>query len=191
MATTFEFETERLNMRQWHASDFEPFARMNADPKVMKYFPNVLTRLESDALAKRIQSIITERGWGFWALEIKNTQEFIGFVGLHIPTTNLPFSPCVEVGWRLTTAHWGNGYVHEAAIEALRFGFDKLGQTEIVSFTAVENYRSQNVMKKLGMQKDIAIFEHPDVPAGHALRKHCLYRLSSDRWQAMQTFKKI
>jgi RimJ/RimL family protein N-acetyltransferase len=132
---------------------------------------------------ERIQSLITNRGWGFWAVEIKYSQEFIGFVGLHVPTTILTFSPCVEVGWRLDSGHWGKGYATEAATEAIQFGFDKLGLVEIVSFTTLKNYRSQNVMKKLGMKKTTKTFEHPDIPMGHTLREHCLYKLSRDQWQ--------
>ena len=189
MTLPFEFNSERLHIRQWQASDFEPFARINADPKVMEYFPNLLTRLESDALAERIQSLITNRGWGFWAVEIKYSQEFIGFVGLHVPTTILPFSPCVEVGWRLDSTHWGKGYATEAAAEAIQFGLDRLGLAEIVSFTALKNYRSQNVMKKLGMKKTAETFEHPDIPLGHTLREHCLYKLSRDQWQTRRISK--
>ncbi len=178
-----EFDTKRLHVRQWREADFVPFATLNGDPKVMEYFPKLLNRTESDEVATRIQTTIAERGWGFWAVALKTTNTFIGFVGLHIPTIELPCSPCVEIGWRLATAHWGQGYAPEAANAALGIGFETLGLDEIVSFTALQNHRSQRVMEKLGMQKDTATFEHPNVPMGNALREHCLYRLSREQWQ--------
>lgn len=179
MAELIEFETERLRLRQWQSTDREAFAALNSDSRVMGFFPSLLTRAESDAMADRCQSLIEERGWGFWAAESKVTQEFIGFVGLHIPSAELPFSPCVEIGWRLAYQHWGKGLASEAAKGALRIGFTLLGLPEIVSFAAVHNNRSRAVMARLGMRES-GTFEHPQVPVGSPLRLHCLYRLSRD-----------
>jgi len=177
MADLIEFETERLRLRQWLPADREPFAALNSDSRVMEFFPSFLTRAESDAMADRCQSLIKERGWGFWAAEYKATREFIGFVGLHTPSTELPFSPCVEVGWRLAFQHWGKGFATEAASEALRVGFHLLHLREIVSFTTLGNRRSRAVMERLGMWES-GTFEHPHVPESSGLRQHCLYRLS-------------
>jgi RimJ/RimL family protein N-acetyltransferase len=184
MSTPIEFETTRLLLRQWRPSDREPFAALNADPVVMTHFPAPLTREESDALADRCERLIAERGWGAWATEIKATGEFIGYVGLHIPRDDLPLSPCVEIMWRLARAHWGQGFATEAARGALRIGFEVLSLPEIVSFTVPANTRSRAVMERLGMQMDAAIFEHPALPVGHALRTHVSYRLSRDRWMS-------
>lgn len=178
-----ELETARLKLRQWQNSDLEPFAEMNADPRVMKFFPALLNRTESDAMAERIRSLIAQRGYGFWAVELKESQAFIGFVGLHIPAAELPFSPCVEIGWRLGFPYWGQGYATEAAREALRFAFTELNLPEIVSFTAIGNLRSQSVMRRLDMQPQPETFQHPDIPPGHPLREHCWYRLSLEAWQ--------
>ncbi len=175
-----EFDTARLRLRQWCAADREPFAALNADPEVMAFFPAPLSRAESDAMAVRCQTLIAERGWGFWAVETKTEHEFIGCVGLHIPSSELAFSPCVEVGWRLAKKHWGRGFATEAANGALRIGFEQLGLTEIVSFTSVQNLKSRAVMVRLGMLEAETTFDHPDVPAGSLLRQHCLYRLSRD-----------
>lgn len=166
MAELIERNTERLRLRQWCTVDREPFAALNADPKVMEFFPAPLDRATSDSMADRCQSLIAERGWGFWAVETWETREFIGFVGLHISAPELPFSPCVEVGWRLAFQHWGKGFASEAAREALRVGFEFLGLREIVSFTAVRNLRSRAVMERLGMREATDTFEHPHVPAG-------------------------
>jgi len=182
MIEPIEFDTERLRLRQWRAADREPFAALNADPKVMEFFPALLTREQSDALADRCQSLIAERGWSFWAVEKKATAEFIGFVGLHNPGPDLPFSPCVEIGWRLAAKHWGKGFATEAAQGALRIGFETLGLLEIVSFTAVGNHKSRAVMERLGMLDTKETFDHPKIPLGHVLRKHCLYRLSRRQW---------
>jgi RimJ/RimL family protein N-acetyltransferase len=142
----------------------------------MEFFPSLLTREESDTMADRCEALISERGWGFWAVEIRDGGSFIGFVGLHIPTAQLPFSPCTEVGWRLAFNYWGHGYATEAARAALRVGFESLGLEEVVSFTAVANRRSRAVMERLGMRES-GVFEHPNVPVGNPLREHCLYRV--------------
>ncbi len=187
MTEPIEFDTERLRLRQWCAADREPFAALNADPDVMAFFPASLTRAESDALVDRCQALIAERGWGFWAVETSSAREFIGFAGLHTPAPDLPCSPCVEVGWRLAAKHWGRGFATEAARGALRVGFERLGLLEIVSFTPLGNLRSRAVMERLGMQYAKETFEHPAIPVGHGLRKHCLYRLSRERWRATGT----
>ena len=182
MAELIEFDTERLRLRQWCAADRKPFAALNADTKVMEFYPSPLDRAASIAMAVRCESLIAERGWGFWAVELKQTREFIGFVGLHTPTPKLPFSPCVEIGWRLTLQHWGKGFATEATRGALRVGFESLGLPEIVSFTAVRNLRSRAVMEKLGLQEVTETFEHPSLPVDSAFREHCLYRLSREQW---------
>jgi RimJ/RimL family protein N-acetyltransferase len=178
MTELIEIETARLRLRQWQAADREPFAALNADARVMEFFPSPLTRRDSDALADRCQSLIAERGWGVWAVELKNPRTFIGFAGLHVPSAELPFAPCVEIAWRLAFQHWGHGLATEAAAQAVRIGFEVLGLREIVSFTVPDNRRSRAVMERLGMRESGA-FEHPHVPQGSPLRRHCLYRLSA------------
>ncbi len=183
MVKVMEFDTERLRLRQWREADYEPFAALNADPRVMEFFPAPLDRPASDSMASRCQAVIAERGWGLWAVETKELHEFIGFVGLDRPTAELSFSPCVEVGWRLASGQWGKGFATEAARSVLRLGFETLGLSEIVSFTAVRNLRSRAVMERLNMQEAADPFEHPNVPVGSSLRLHCLYRLSSNQWK--------
>ncbi|MGW8247507.1 MAG: GNAT family N-acetyltransferase [Acidiferrobacterales bacterium] len=183
MHRVLEPETDRLRLRQWRDNDREPFARMNADPRVMEFFPTVLSRADSDALMDRCQSLITEQGWGLWAVEKRDNDEFIGFVGLNRPAYDLPFSPCVEIGWRLGFEHWGKGYATEAAQSALRTGFEQLGFPEIVSYTPVNNKRSRAVMERLHMRDTGETFQHPMVQPGSPLRLHCLYRLTFEQWQ--------
>jgi ribosomal-protein-alanine N-acetyltransferase len=170
--------TDRLLLRPWADEDREPFAAMNAVPEVMEHFPSVLTRAESDATVERIQKHFDERGFGVWAIEVPGEDAFVGFVGLMVPAFEAHFTPCVEVGWRLSRAHWGKGYATEGARAALRQGFEELGLTEIVSMTVLANVRSRRVMEKLDMQRDPEDdFDHPRVAEGSPLRRHVLYRL--------------
>ena len=172
-------ETPRLRLRQWYDTDYAPFARLNADPQVMQFMLGCLDETTSNANANTFRQLIAQHGWGIWAVECKTTQTFLGFVGLHQTTAAIPCLPCVEIAWRLAAEHWGKGYATEAARAALRFGFEVLQLPEIVAFTAVINKRSQAVMERLGMQRDLHTFQHPNVPIGNPLREHCLYRLQS------------
>lgn len=171
-------KTKRLILRNWTDADLEPYCDMCADQDVMRYFPSVLTRQESMDMAKKIRSLISARGWGFWAVELKEHSGFIGFVGLHVPKPYLPFSTCVEVGWRLRKEYWGNGYASEAAKASIDFGFSKLKLNEIVAFTAAINRPSIRVMERIGMSNTGLDFEHPDVPISSELTHHVLYKIS-------------
>ncbi len=176
-----ELHTERLTLRAWRPADREPFAALNADPVAMEHFPSTMKRAESDAFADRIDAELRERGWGLWAVEVDGVAEFIGFVGLHDVRFDVPFAPAVEIGWRMLREHWGHGYATEAARAAMAHGFGELGLAEIVSFTVPANRRSRAVMERLGMTRDPADdFEHPGIPAGHAMRRHVLYRLRKE-----------
>lgn len=175
-------ETERLILRQWKESDFPVFSRINADPAVMAYYPHTLNEDESNALAHKIKELISEQSWGFWAVETKKEKEFIGFVGLHKPTYDLPVTPCVEIGWRLGKKYWGKGYATEAAFEALKFAFETLKLNEVYSFTSVVNVPSRKVMERLTMQNLEYNFEHPIIPENHPLREHVLYRITAEQW---------
>jgi ribosomal-protein-alanine N-acetyltransferase len=174
--------TPRLVLRRWRAADRAPFAAMNADPAVMAYFPAPLTRAESDALADAIEAHHAARGFGLWALEIPGVAPFAGFVGLSVPGFTAPFTPCVEIGWRLAAAHWGRGYATEAAFGVLAHAWDVVGLDEVVSFTTAGNDRSRAVMTRIGMRHDSGSdFDHPRLPAGHPLRPHVLYRIARPR----------
>lgn len=170
--------TARLVLRPWRDEDLAPFAALNADPRVMAFFPGTLNRTASDALAARIRDHFDRHGFGVWAVDAPGVAAFVGFVGLARPTFQAPFMPCVEIAWRLAAEHWGRGYATEAARAALAFGFDALGLDEIVSFTVRDNLPSRRVMERLGMTHAPGDdFEHPVLPRGHRLRPHVLYRL--------------
>jgi RimJ/RimL family protein N-acetyltransferase len=173
-----ELRTARLLLRQWRDSDLEPFAALNADPEVMRHFPSVLTRAESDALALGARALISSRGWGLWAVEVVEGARFIGFVGLAQPRFDAHFTPAVDIGWRLAREHWGSGYATEGARAVVATAFDELGLDELVSFTTVANAASRRVMERLEMTHDPADdFEHPLLAPGHPQRPHVLYRL--------------
>jgi len=175
-------QTNRLILRQWNDEDLIPFAQLNADPVVMEYFPATLSTVESDDLANTIRSLIEQRGWGLWAVEAPGRAAFIGFVGLHIPADDLPCSPCVEIDWRLATAHWGKGYASEAADAALGHAFGELGLEAVVSFTAAINKRSEAVMQNIGMTNTRQNFRHPRVDPASALCEHVLYKIHREDW---------
>ncbi len=173
-------ETERLILRRWKESDREPFAALNADPEVMAYFPGLLTRAESDETVDRIEAHFDRHGFGLWAVEVRQETPFIGFVGLAVPRFEAPFTPCVEIGWRLARPAWGRGYAPEAARRCLLQAFDDLGLDEVVAMTVPENLKSRRVMEKLGMSHDPDDdFDHPLMPKGHRLVRHVLYRLAA------------
>jgi RimJ/RimL family protein N-acetyltransferase len=179
-----ELDTPRLRLRRWRDEDRAPFAALNADPVVMEHFPSTLSRAASDAFLDRIQAALEEHGWGLWAVEVRDSGSFIGFVGLNPATFDAPFTPAIEVGWRLAREHWGNGYATEGARAAVDYGFAELALDEIVSFTMHANLRSRRLMARLGMQRDPADdFDNPNVPVGHPIRPHVLYRLDRDSWK--------
>lgn len=177
-------KTERLILRPWREEDFEPFARLNTDPYVMEYFPGMLTQEESDQFAKRICTAMKQQGWGLWAVSIPGIADFIGYIGLAPVNFVADFTPAVEVGWRLAYEFWNKGYATEGAQAALKYGFETLQLDEIVSFTAIQNKRSQKVMEKIGMHNDPKDdFDHPKLAEGHWLRRHVLYRLETSEWK--------
>ncbi|MEJ8646197.1 GNAT family N-acetyltransferase [Streptomyces sp. MS1.HAVA.3] len=173
-----ELRTERLALRGWRESDLEPWAALNADPEVREYFPGVLTREQSEASAARFQADIDQRGWGWWAVEVAATGEFIGFAGLDPVDEDMPFTG-VEAGWRLARSAWGHGFATEAALAAVAFGFETLALPEILAVTTATNVRSQAVMRRIGMTHDPAEdFDDLSVPDG-PLRPNVVYRLPS------------
>lgn len=170
-------KTERLVLRPWREADFTAFARLNADPRVMEFFPKALTEEESYQFFKRISTAIERQGWGLWAASLTDKSEAMGFIGLAPIDFESHFTPAVEIGWRLAYDYWNRGYATEGAKAALKYGFDTLKLDEIVAITALQNSRSRNVMEKIGMRHDPQDdFDHPKLPLGHPLSRHVLYR---------------
>lgn len=175
-----ELHTRRCVLRQWQDSDLVPWAEMNADAEVRRFFPDVLDAERAGAEASRCRDAIAQRGWGMWALEIPGTFRFAGFVGLNVPHYDAPFVPAVEIGWRLPRAAWGQGFATEAAQAALEFAFDRLALREVIAIAVPANAASLRVMERLGMHRDTTgDFAHPRVDAGHPLCRHVLYRTAA------------
>lgn len=176
--------TPRLLLRPWKPEDLASFAAMNADQRVMEYFPATLSLDESKQAIDKYILHFKQYGFGWWAATLLDTGEFIGFVGLAHVNFTAPFTPAVEIGWRLAFDYWGKGYATEGAKAVLQYGFQVLNLDEIVSFTVVQNIRSQRVMERIGMHHDSKDdFDHPKLPEGHWLRRHVLYRLGASEWE--------
>ena len=170
-------ETDRLILRQWVDADKPGFAALNGDPETMRFFPKTLTADQSDELADKMRDSITEDGYGFMAVELKASREFIGTIGLARPHFQAHFTPCTEIGWRLHRDFWGKGYATEGARAMLNFAFEEVELSEIVAFTSPLNIPSIRVMQRLGMVSDPREdFDHPRVKPGHPLERHVLYR---------------
>jgi RimJ/RimL family protein N-acetyltransferase len=172
-------ETERLILRPWKDSDLEPVAQLNSDPVVMELMFKSLSREESDAWVARMKAQFVERGFSHYAAELKEDGSFVGAIGLSVPSYQTPFSPFVEIGWRIAHPFWNQGLATEGACAVLKYSHEALCLPEVVAFTVPANVRSRRVMEKIGMVRDLAAdFDHPNIPEGHALRRHVLYRWS-------------
>lgn len=175
--------TERLLLRRWQLSDLELFAAINRDSVVMALMPKLLSVDETRADIEKKNTHIDKHGFGRYACVLQETGELIGAVGINIPDFEAHFTPCVEIGWRLSAKHWGKGYATEAAKAVLKNGFEEHGLKKIVSFTVPHNVRSLRIMEKLGMKRDeTGDFHHPLLPHDHPLSLHVLYRITKEDW---------
>jgi RimJ/RimL family protein N-acetyltransferase len=175
--------TERLLLRRWREADRKPFQALNADPRVMEFFPAILSPEQTDAGMVRIENHFIRHGFGLFAAELRESGEFIGYVGLYTPSFEAHFMPAVEIGWRLAYDVWGRGMATEGARAVVQYAFETLRIPGLVSFTVPANQRSRRVMEKLGMVHDTSgDFDHPNIPNGHPLRRHVLYRLSARKF---------
>jgi RimJ/RimL family protein N-acetyltransferase len=181
---TDSISTKRLLLRRWVQSDVVPFSQMNADPKVMHFFPSVMSPEQSAAFIERIETQFEERDFGLWVVEVAG--KFAGFTGLNVTKFDTPIGPHVEIGWRLATWAWGKGYATEAAQAALRVGFEDNDLPEIFSFTSKTNLPSEAVMRRLGMQRRLDLdFDHPNTP-GWWGQPHIVYQLTVAEWRKSQ-----
>lgn len=175
-------ETERLILRSWREEDADVFTAINQDPRVIEFLRGPLSFKDCQDFITKTNRRIAKWGFGLWATTLKNSGELIGFVGLNIPDFESHFTPCIEIGWRLASQHWGKGYATEAAKSVLDVGFKKFVLNEIVAFTVPKNLRSIAVMERIGMKRDLAgDFLHPKLTPNHPLSQHILYRISNLR----------
>lgn len=173
------FTSERLGFRNWTEDDLPEFAKMNADSKVMEHFPMLLTESESLSVIKRIQNHYSTYGYNYFACEIIETTEFIGFIGLANLDLDVDFTPAIDIGWRLKQTAWGKGYATEGAKRCLKFAFNDLNIDSIISICTVKNSKSEHVMKKIGMKKQVT-FNHPKLKAHPAYEKCVMYQIHTN-----------
>ncbi|MCI2954461.1 GNAT family N-acetyltransferase [Staphylococcus caprae] len=170
-------ETERLKLRDWEEKDLLPFQQMNANRQVRRYFPSLLSYRRSELDMRKMDEIIKEKGIGLFAVELKETGEWIGFIGVYyLPKeSKYPFKelPLYEIGWRLIPEVWGNGIATEGAEAVMDYAMEK-GITELYSFTSETNLTSRKVMEKIGMTF-LDNFEFPDLSKYHPLKRHVRY----------------
>jgi ribosomal-protein-alanine N-acetyltransferase len=171
--------TGRLILRPWQAQDREPFAAINRDPALMQFMPAPLSAEETNAFVNRVELHFNQHGFSLWAAQLRNTDQFIGYIGLAVPRFQAPFMPAVEIGWRLASEFWRRGLATEGARAVGEHAFSDLQLPALVSFTVPANLPSRRVMERLGMTHDPADdFDHPLLQEGHPLRRHVLYRLN-------------
>lgn len=184
--------TDRLILRTWKTSDIPLMATISSDPLVMEHFPATQDIADTQTLIDHINQHYEKFGYTAYAVEIKDTHEFIGFVGLSHPPFEIPnfqpkSLPIVEIGWRLSSSHWGKGYATEAAKAVLHYAFTELNLREIISFTVVANIKSRHVMEKIGLHhSETDDFNHPTLDEDSPLKRHVLYRITRDNYQRLE-----
>lgn len=171
-------ETKRLILRTWKASDLESFFEINQDPKVMEFFPGLQDLDYTKNLIDKFEAHLEDFGFTLYAVDRKDTGEFIGFIGLMTVSFDAAFTPAIEIGWRLASSQWGQGFAPEGAKAVLEYAFNELKLPEIVSFTTEKNMKSRRVMEKIGLKRSKnGDFDNPKLSENHPLKPHVLYRL--------------
>lgn len=168
--------TPRLGLRDWQKSDIQPMTELNLDPRVMEFFPSIPTPEQTLSFIKGMKVAYKEKGYCYFAADRLDTGQFIGFIGLMYQDYESPFTPHTDIGWRLAVDAWGNGFATEGAQACLDFAFRKLDLQEIRSVCPLQNFRSENVMKKIGMSK-IGEFDHPKIPDHSPLKTCVVYQI--------------
>ncbi|NML21615.1 GNAT family N-acetyltransferase [Pseudoflavitalea sp. G-6-1-2] len=189
MSSSYLFQSSRLGFRRWKSEDLPQLAALNADPAVMEFFPRPYNYEETEAAIARYDTSFEQNGFCFYAVDRLDTGEFIGFIGFSLARFEADFTPCVEIGWRIMRSQWGYGFATEGAARCLQFAFEELQLKVVYSFTAWNNVKSENVMKKIGMRKT-AEFLHPALPVGHELQLHLLYLIEAGEFALAHASKK-
>lgn len=182
MKKEYIFKSERLGFRNWNENDLTEFAKINADLEVMEHFPKPLTEKETREFIQRLKTHYKKNGHNYFATEILDSGELIGFIGLAFQDYKTDFTPAVDIGWRLKKTAWGKGFATEGAKKCLEFAFTKLNLDNVISTCTVKNYKSENVMKKIGMKK-IGEFNHPKLKEYPKYEKCVCYGVNKNLWQ--------
>lgn len=179
-------ETNRLILRTFSESDIDAMSLIDQDPKVCEFLPSIGTREKTALMIQKMMKYYDDHGFSLYAVELKSTGEMIGWCGLMIPSFEAHFTPAVEIGWRLSSSHWNQGYATEAAKAVLQYAFETLKLNEVVSFTVVNNIASRRVMEKIGLHHNSDDdFDHPKIAKSHPLCRHVLYRISKNEYNSL------
>jgi len=173
------FTSERLGFRNWTEADVPKMAAINTDPDVMNYFPSLQDLSQTTAFIERMQKQYEDKNFTYFATELLSTREFIGFIGISIPTFEAEFTPCVDMGWRLDKKYWNKGYASEGAARCIGYAFEVLELQEVVAICPEVNKPSEGVMKKIGMSK-ILTFSHPLLQNDERLNYCVLYKITNN-----------
>ena len=174
------FTSDRLGFRNWESSDVEILSTINSDSKVMEFFPSTQTRDQTLSFIERMQVQFSEKGFCYFAVDKIQTNELIGFIGINIQTFESDFTPCIDIGWRLSSNEWNKGFATEGAKRCLDFAFSTLSISKIYSITPKVNLKSERIMIKLGMKK-VKNFIFPALQEDERLRECVLYEIKSDK----------
>lgn len=177
MQTNYLFQSKRLGFRNWTMQDLDQLTELNSNQLVMKHFPTILNREQTSSFIEKMQSQFEKKGFCYFTVERLDNQNFIGFIGLSEQTFKADFTPCIDIGWRLASNEWNQGFATEGAKRCLAYGFESLNLSTIKSICPVVNTASEKVMKKIGMQK-VLNFQHPLLSAYPNLQTCVLYEIN-------------
>lgn len=169
------FTSERLGFRAWQPEDIDSMQQINSDELVMEFFPGLLTKGQTTEFIERMNRQFAEKGFCYFAVEILDTKEFIGFIGLSEQRYPADFTPCIDIGWRLKSSVWNKGLATEGAKKCLEYAFEHLNIKEVCSIAPKVNIKSEHIMQKIGLQKQYE-FEHPLLINDERLRTCVLYK---------------
>lgn len=172
------FTSTRLGFRDWQEQDIGPMAAINEDSEVMEFFPATQSREQTVAFISRMQAQLAEKRFIYFAVDRLDTGAFIGFIGMSVPTFIADFTPCVDMGWRLSRQSWGNGFATEGALRCLEYAFNELGIPELFAIAPKVNVKSEQVMQKIGMKK-VKHFKHPSLVNDAWLEECVLYKIEA------------
>lgn len=172
------FKSERLGFRNWFSADIEQLSEINADPTVMEFFPGLPTKAQTIEFIERMQKQFVEKGFCYFAVDKLEDGEFIGFIGVSEQTFESDFTPCMDIGWRLSAKEWNKGFATEGAKKCLDYAFNQLKLEKVISICPKINLPSENVMKKIGMKK-VKEFDHPKLLNDDRLRECVLYEIKN------------
>lgn len=181
MEIDYIFTSRRLGFRNWSTNDLDEFAKMNADEDVMKHFPKTLTTKETSEFIDRLQAHFEKHSYNYFVVEVLETGEFIGFIGLAYQTYESEFTPAVDIGWRLKKKAWGRGYATEGAKRCLELAFTELNLDQVIATCTRQNVNSEQVMKKIGMKK-VSEFKHPKLKEYPEYEVCLCYEISKSHW---------